>query len=479
MTATFASLLELDRDLARARHLPLTPWWREQLSRWYEHHTAKTLVARVGRGGTKSTTATKVALNETLFGDWLVPPGETHWFVLVSVSKDEAAARLLLLESYLRALGEKFERVGDSIVLESQARGFRVLACQVASVSGPRAYGFACDELAKWRSSDRLSNPASEVVASANAMCVTHPRARRLLISSPVGLTDFHHKRFELGDTAEQLVAQAPTWVANPSITEAQTHELEPDPRIWAREYQAIPQAGALSVFEPQAVANAFVWPTTMCEPRGRIGVIDASSGRKDTWSFGVAAWRHVDGARRLVFDKIGGFEGAFWKQRTGEQIVADVAETFKRWNVRSVHADQREALMLNAAFARHGLRFHEHTWTAPAKERAVSAVRGWLRDRVLLLPEHERLRDELLDFEERVTTSGAFSFGARGTGYDDFVSLLLTAAMADADRHLPDSPTRKGTRMFAALSAPRTARSVLAEEAADFRRRAGYGGRL
>jgi hypothetical protein len=452
MTATFSTLLELDRDLARDGHHELTPWWREQLERFYSHPTARTLVARVGRGGTKSTSAVKVSLNETLFGEWRIPPGEVHWFVLVSISKDEAAARLLLIESYLRTLGEKFERAGDTITLENQPRGWKVLACQVAAVSGPRAFGFSADELAKWRSADKLSNPAPDVVASATAMTITHPRARRLLVSSPVGLTDFHFKRFELGDTAEQLTVQAPTWIANPSVTEEQTHALEPDERIWKREYAAIPQAGALSVFEPQAIMRAFVWPAQMNEPAGRVGIVDASSGKKDAWTWSVVGWRVVEGVTKLVVDRIGGFEGAFWAQKTGEQIVADVAETFKRWGIHRVHGDQRESLMLAAAFHRHGLRFVEHPWTATGKEQAVSVVRRWLADSLLVLPEHEKLRDELLDFEERTTNAGAFTFGARGSGHDDFVALLITAAMADLERQLPGSPNRRRMSMVEAL---------------------------
>jgi hypothetical protein len=454
MTATFDTLLALDDELVCAGHHPVSPWWREQLARFYAHPTARTLVARVGRGGTKSHVSTKVSLNETLFGDWPVPPGEVHWWVMVSVSKEEAAARIGLIERFLLDLREPYDRNGEAITLRDRPRGWRVLACQVASTSGPRAFGYSADELCKWRSADRLANPAPEVLATMAGMSVTHPTARKLLVSSPLGMTDAHYKRFQLGDTDAQLVCEAPTWIANPSVTEQQTHELEPDERIWKREYAAIPQAGALAVFEPEAIVRAFEWPATMDEPLGRAGIIDASSGKKDTWSYGVCGWRDVAGVRSLVFDKLGGIEGAFWKQRSGERIVADVAETFKRWGVRDVHGDQRESLMLGAAFARHGLRFHEHPWTQPDKERAVGSVRRWLADGVLFLPEHEKLRDELLEFEERTTTTGAFTFGARGSGHDDFVALLLTAAMADASRYLRGSPSRKQPSMYEALMA-------------------------
>jgi hypothetical protein len=443
VTATIDTLLALDDELVRAGHHPLTPWWRDQLRRFYEHPTARTLVARVGRGGTKSTTAVKVSLNETLFGDWPVPDGEEHWWVHASVNKDEPTARLLLAETYLRALGERYERTGDKIRLVTLRRGLKIVAAQIQGVSGDRAYGLSIDEVAKQRYDDSKANPIHEVVASATAMTVTHPGARRLLLSSPLGMTDYHFKRYALGDTDEQLVCEAPTWVANPCVTEEQTHKLEPDERIWSREYAAIPQAGALAVFEPEAIRRAFVWPVHMGSAR-RVGVIDPSSGKADRWSYGICGWREVEGMKKLVFDSVGDEgEGQFWRQKSGDAVVAAVAQAFRAADVHSVHSDQRESLMLRAAFRREGIKFHEHPWTSSSKEIAVSFVRQMLRDGLLVLPEHERLRDELLEFEERTSTTGGFTFGARGSGHDDFVALLLTAAMAEKARLLRGSPNK------------------------------------
>ncbi|MEI9951627.1 MAG: hypothetical protein WDO74_22270 [Pseudomonadota bacterium] len=452
MTATFETLMGLDAELQAAGHHGLTSWWKEQLARWYAHPTARTLVARVGRGGTKSHISVKVALNEVIHGDWFVPPGEQHFWAYVSTTKDEAAQRLNLIERFLIDLGLKYERNGDQITVQDEPRGWRVFAATVASVSGFRCFGATGDELCKWKSADKMANPAGEVMASINAMTVTHPGARRLLVSSPLGMTDHHYKRFALGDTADQLTCEAPTWIANPSITEQQTHELEPDPRIWSREYAARPQAGALSVFEPEAIVRAFQWPSPMGDPPARVCVIDASSGRKDSWTWGVCGWRDVGGRKALVFDKIEGFVGTFWAQKSGEQIIQAIAEALKAQGIRRVFGDQRESFMIGAAFSRHYLTFQEMTWTAPSKERAVGTVRRWLADGMVYLPEHEKLKDELLEFEERTTAAGGFTFAARGTGHDDFVALLLTAAMADAERKIPGSPSRRGITMIEAL---------------------------
>lgn len=447
--ATFATLSTLDTKLARKGHHALTPWWRDTLEEFYAHPSARTLVARVGRGGAKSHTSVRVSLNETLFGDWKIPPGEVHYWAYASTSVSEARQRLRLIERCLTDLGVGYDRSGEEIVLREMPRGWRVFAATIGAVSGFRCFGRSGDELAKWTSADGAANPAAEVVASMTAMSVSHPGARALLISSPVGLDDYHARRFAIGDTADQLTCEAPTWIANPTISEEQTRRDEPDERIWSREYAAIPQAAKLAAFDAAAVARAFEPLADHGAQLGqRFGVIDASSGKKDAFTFAVCGWRMVGGARRLVVEHVDGFEDRFYETTGGERIVSAVARAMRDRGVVEVFGDQRESLMIASAFARHGLRFRELPWTAPTKERAVATVRRWLADGALVLPPHTKLRSELLSFEERTTPNGGFTFGARGSGHDDYVSLLITAAMVDA------AHGQRGAAMIEALRA-------------------------
>jgi hypothetical protein len=123
-----------------------------------------------------------------------------------------------------------------------------------------------------------------------------------------------------------------------------------------------------------------------------------------------------------------------------GEAIADKIAATARDYGCPHVDSDQREALFLGAGIRKRGLVFTERTWTAQSKPVAVERVRRWLTDGVLALPEHDRLRRELLGFEERVNASGMLTFGARGSGHDDFVALLITAAMAEVEGALvPD----------------------------------------
>ncbi len=441
---TFQRFRAFDSQLGSLGFPRCSPWWLEQAERFLDHATAKAWVARVGRGGIKSTMIAKLALAVVLFGKFKVPPGERHYFTIVSVSKDEASQRLRLIEGYARALGVRYVRAGDDFLLDDRPLGIKVLPATIAGTSGFRAVGFACDELAKWRSVDDGANPAAEVASSLRAMTVTHASSLALYFSSPLGAADYHSKLVDAGDTARQVVSEAPTWLANPSVTEAQTRELEPDDRVWRREYLAVPQAGALSAFEPEDVLRAFVHVEDVARTFRPLGVIDASSGKKDRFTSAHARWcERVGGARVLAFDEVRGLEAAELRKIGGDAAVLRIATTAKAARISTIVGDQREGMMLKDAFARCGVLFRELAWTSASKPRAVARLRRWLIDGRLALPPHDALKRELLSFEERITPGGDFTFGARGNGHDDFVSLLITIAMADEARLLTGAPQR------------------------------------
>lgn len=230
---------------------------------------------------------------------------------------------------------------------------------------------------------------------------------------------------------------------------------------------------GASSVFDFDAVQRAFRNPSRARDWGRPVCIVDASSGKKDAWTFAICQWidpmlkdedilfEEVPGgmamvvdsydrpvakpgasaARYLHFWKIDGFEGGFWEQVRADDIVARVSALCHRAGVRQVFGDQREAFALEADFRRCGLRFTEHPYTSGSKASAVERVRRWLRDGVVIFKEHDRLRSELINFVEKPTPGGGFTFGARGSGHDDYCCLVLTAALADMAGDIPRSP--------------------------------------
>jgi hypothetical protein len=277
------------------------------------------------------------------------------------------------------------------------------------------------------------------VLASLRPTLATYPGSRLLLVSSPLGKSDYHAEQFDRGEAADQCVAHAPSWVANPTLSERETHELEPDPRIWAREYAAIPQAGVLSAFEPDDVERAFRRRGDIVRHFRRAGVIDASSGKSDTFAWGVVGWDLAeDDTRVMTFDRIGGYAPAEVRQHGIDRIVEVIAGNVKGAGGQLIFADQRESMALGASFRRNGLRFAELPWTASSKPRGVARLRRLLLEGRVSLPQHEGLKRELHLFEERIDSAGQITFAGHA---GDHLSCLITACLADEAKRLLGSP--------------------------------------
>ncbi len=416
--ATFEQLMALDAELVRGGMLPLSNWWKSTLARWYRHPSARSLVARVGRAGIKSHSASKCALAEVLCGTWHVPIGERHFFIFVSISKNEASQRLLLLESMLRILGAPFDRVGDEIQLRDKRLGFKVCACDVGAVSGYRAIGFVCDELAKWHSEG--SDPAVEVIASARAMCASHSAAARsLLISSPFGTLDEHCRRFELGDTREQLIAYAPTWVSNNSLTKRQTQLLEIDPKVWAREYLAEPGSVVDSIFAKADIRAAFGLPTpeewgpSWCST-------DPSSLMGD--GYGTMIGKEVGGV--VCVTHIYEYGTLDFARMTLGDITADIAKRAKEAGCSCVLGDQRESAGISVLFEQAGIAYQSVVWTNASIHGGVLLLRRLMKDRKLAICADDALKNEMTRAKQHLLPTGTVRYQLSGL---DRLSCLVT----------------------------------------------------
>lgn len=477
------TLFALERGLVAAGVHPLSAYWRRECECFYSHPTARVLVEMVGRGGDKSRTSVMMAIAEVLAGEFNIPPGEHHYFAHVSENRDEAAKTLAVLARYLEILRVPFERTGDTIELEQLPRGFKVLSCRIGAVSGFRCIGWTADECAKWNSEG--VDPSAEVIASIRAMTITHPEARGRMISSPMATMGTFYETWSLGDSEDQVTGQASSWKANPgAITEQQAHKLERREQYFRREYQAIATGNINSTWTPELIDSLFIKDLGELRPiTNRVAVIDPSSGASDTFACCLAGWhirkmperdmylhdqvfhptlkRMVDRTIRdssghpilnpawvnnkpfFLISAIGGWDGAFARRISSEQIVGTISGNAHDVGVTEVISDQRESYLLESAFSRYDMRFHAIPWSASSKPLAVEWVTRLMMDGALKIQEHAAMRRQLLSFETRIMPSGQETFAGRAGGHDDFVALLLTAALGDLNGHFRGSPTQ------------------------------------
>ena len=483
--AILAALRTIDGALAKAGAPAMSAFWRGECERFYSAEGAHLMVECVGRGGDKSRTSVKMAIAETLAGDFIIAPGERHYFTHVAENKDEAAKTLRILEQYLRILRIGFRAKDDTIELDAYPRGFKVLAARVGAVSGWRSFGWTADESAKW--SNEGSDPSAEVIASIKAMTVTHPNARGRMISSPLAASGYFYDVWSEGDTDEQIAGTAPTWIANPSITEARTHKLEPHDPTWRREYSAIPSSGVSIALPADDLAAMVREVLSTYELGAPIMVIDSSAGRGDGWSFAIARFVTDRGRPCLYVTDIGAFEGKFAKTFSFDDVTSHLSELAHEKRVRRVFGDQFQSFALASAFGGRGLVYEERAWTQGAKIEAVAVLRRMLRERTIALepgPEAEKLKAECLLLEEKILPSGSLTVGARrsGIGHADRASLLMLLARLEAEGALVGSayvpkprwlgPTRTrfggGIDMHAEATPMRLARPTAADYPPD-----------
>lgn len=442
-----AQFLRFDGALAAKGVKPLTAWWREGIGAWldaYEAGHVLELWACVGRGAAKSTALYKLCAFFALFGDFDVPPGERHFAVVLSRLKEEATKGLAIIGSWLRLLGVPHKTAGDVIELEELPRGIRVVAASVAATSGWRAFFIGKDERSKWAAGGEESLDAEEVDTSAGAMTATHALAPTVAVGSAWGAFGAFFDAINGGTTEARVVlGPTPTWIAAPHITEESTRRKERDPRKHAREYGAVFQASASSVFDLSDIDAAIAHPRHANGLRMRMhGVIDAASGGKDAFTFGGVRWvLPPNGAEWRPFLELAFADevpASVMREKGAGAVMGAIISAFRKHGIKDVHGDQRDAPHISAAFDDAGLGFRQHPWTSASKPPAVERLRGWVLERAIALPaEPTKLRAELLQFEERLSPSGQYTYAGRGGAHDDYVALLITTAMANVEGRL------------------------------------------
>ena len=276
--------------------------------------------------------------------------------------------------------------------------------------------------------SDLAANPAAEVMGSLRPTMATQDLAFEVCSSSPWSETDYHAELFDLGDDAHQCVSFAPTWVANPSISEARTHELEPDERVWAREYAAIPGGTVSAALDPADITAAFHNKFVATGP-GFIAT-DASSLRKDGFAW-IAGRSNLRG---LSIGEVVELGPAELKGKTFEDVVASVSGRAQAWGTRTIFGDQRERAGLEALFSQKYLTFMSYAWSEASKEAAFSLLRQLLRDRKLAICPNPGLYKEMTGCQMHLMPSGRVKYVTNGL---DRLSALVTLCHAINDHKI------------------------------------------
>ncbi len=262
----------------------------------------------------------------------------------------------------------------------------------------------------------------------------TMPLAKIILSSSPMGRLDAHAAAYEGGDDAFQFVAYAPTWEANPTITEADTHMLEPDELRWRREYAALPLEDSEAGVFPSVLIDRATRDAPLVLPREDgctyIAAQDpALAAGGDSWTFVVATCRWVgDVAKRSIV------LAREWRPmrstpRSPDAIFAEIAAICSDYGIGVVYSDQHSGEALRAIAFRHGLTVAPEASTAANKLARYEALSTRLGDGEVELPPDPVVRADLLSVMKRLTPNGfTIELPRSGGRHADFAPAIALA---------------------------------------------------
>lgn len=436
----YERLLAQDELLVSAGFPRLSDWWRDTFREFLCGGTWRWLVLRVGRRGGKSSSLCRLAVVIILWGRQTIPPGDVGYWAFVSVTREEAEARLFMIKAILDAIGVGYEPVEHGIRVEGLNKGFKVLPATIGGVSGFTCVGFVCDEMTKWKDKDSGANPSKQVVASLKPTIAGVEDAIGVFASSAFSTIDLHYDMVEQGTTADQMVAKAPTWVARPSLTREMTRELEDDEETWLREYGNEPMgAGERDFFDPVVIERAV--DASLIMPLARIVGHKRMAGGDFAFERNASALAVVDSTGEREHQKWTLAELVELKPEPGMPLMPSaVIERFAsvlQWHgVPHLIADQHYRMSVVELLMAHHLLFFDAPAGQTGKAEMFTRARVLLKEGRLAIPGQpedvsKRLVKQLKQVRGKPTAGGGISITQQldpSGRHGDLVSAVVAA---------------------------------------------------
>lgn len=316
----------------------------------------------------------------------------------------------------------------EGIELEKQPIAFRVHVATIAGVSGFTGVFVLCDEVSKWRDTDTGVNPATEVIRSVRPTILTQPNARIVLSSSPMGTLDAHYDAFEEGETDLQIVAQAATWEANPSVTEAETHLIEPDEVVWAREYKAVPQTESERSLLSAVIVDRAMKRWAPHEPSPLFtytAAIDPAMTR-NAWTF-AATTIDPDGTRIVARHEQ--WQGSKQRPLVARATFAEIAKLVAPLRVSHVLTDQYAVAPLRELAQGTGVSLRTEAWSQALMREAYEGLKALANEDRLVLPDDPLVKADLLGIRVKLTRQGEiYDLETRGERHSDYAPVIAMA---------------------------------------------------
>jgi len=404
----------------------------------YQKHTARTDAPSApfsecwcvcGRRSGKSAVAAATAVFLSAFRDYSAyrAPGET--LILPVVAPDRRQCRTILgyVNGLLDASPVLSSLVRNRLKESVEVNGVRieVATASFRTIRGYSAVAGIIDEAAFLRS-DESATPDSELIAALVPSMSTIPGALLLAISSPYArrgeLWRNYKEHFGKNDSPV-LVWQAETRAMNPTVSRSIVDAaIRRDPAAAGAEYLARFRDDVES-FLPLEVIESCVVPGRRELPplfgANFFGFVDASGGRVDSMCLGIA---HAE-RDRAVLDLLREVQPPF----SPSAIVAEFADTLKRYRVFSVTGDRYGAEWVKEQFENCGVQYRSAEKTR--SEYYLEVLPALTSGQVELL-DNPRLVAQFASLERRTSRAGKDAIDHPPGGHDDLCNAAAGAVV-------------------------------------------------
>jgi hypothetical protein len=377
----------------------------------------------IGRRGGKSFILALIAVYLATFKDWrpYLGPGERGTVMVIAA--DRAQARVIM--RYCKGLLTSVPMLQRLVTSETQSavhlRNRVTIETHTASFRSTRGYSIIAgllDELAFWSTSEDSAEPDIEVINAIKPGMANVPGSMLLCASSPYAkrgaLWNAYKKHFGKDDSSV-LVWQAPTRVMNPSIPQSYIDaEIERDPAANTAEYLASFRTDIES-YIGRAAVEACVGGNLEYAPVIDVhyaAFVDPSGGQVDSMTLAIG--HRIDNT--TIIDCLREVKAPF----SPDSVVGEFSELLQCYNISKLTGDRYAGLWPVEAFRKNNITYEQ---AAKPKSDLYQAFLAAVNSRLVELPAHDRLVNQLCSLERRTSRGGRDSIDHPPGQHDDLAN--------------------------------------------------------
>jgi hypothetical protein len=323
-------------------------------------------------------------------------------------------------------------RSSDAIELTGNV-SVEVRAASFRRLRGPTYIAVIADECAFWYSDEFSSNADTEILTSVRPGLAT-TSGPLILVSSPYArkgeVWETYRRHYGASGDALILVAQGASRDLNPSLPQAVVDRaLERDRPAAEAEYLAKFRTDIESFVSYEVAAAAIgghVEMTPLADVKKYFAFCDPAGGSgSDSFTLAIA---HLEGDRTII-DVVRERRPPF----SPETTIAEFCDLLKSYRVRRVMGDRFAGEFPREQFLKRNIAYRV---CDRSKSDLYTDLLPLLNSGRITLPKNDRLLNQLVGLERRVSRAGRDSIDHVRNGHDDCVNACAGVAFAIAAAH-------------------------------------------